>query len=595
MPRLTELVQRIEADSVRTAFQPIVNLLTGNVMAYEALSRHVEAYDAGFEPLIEKARQRNATWELEAACRTAAMRAIGKLGESLRHARFFINVSPGILRDPRFRDSFNPRTLAAHGLDQSNLVIEITEKESISDYENFEAAIHHYISRGFRVALDDFGSGHSGLTTLISAHPHFLKLDMEITRDVDKRPYKQMLVRSLVGLASNMNASLIAEGVETWAELETLVKLGIRYAQGFLFAKPQFEPPEPTDEVRRRVLETSRRHQKRLSAIDESVGRLVTGCETFARGEMTTEEAIAWFRERPRADHAVIVDADQPQALVTREKLFQVTGWRYGYSLFERRPVDLVATGDPLIVQMDMHVIALARLAMDRLREDLYDPILVVDANGAFQGTVTMKQLLQRSVELELQFAMDANPLTNLPGNRTIQGWLGETLECSTYSVVYADLDHFKEYNDAYGFTMGDEVIRLAANVLRDHAEQLSPGARLGHVGGDDFIVVCGDHASADGLKAVCEEFDRRKLELFNAEDRDRGHYLATNRNGASVQVPLTTISLAVIGSDKMTKAPHPALLGQLAAGLKKRVKSETKKRGRSGFIFERRAYPIPG
>jgi diguanylate cyclase (GGDEF)-like protein len=589
MPRLTEKVRRIGATDVRAAYQPIVNLLTGVTMAHEVLCRHCELPEDGFGALIDKAHERGATWEVEAACREQSLASIARLPQPMRDGRYFLNVSPGTLRDPRFRDSFNPRVLAQYGLDLQNLVIEITEKESISDYENFEAAIQHYIARGFKVALDDFGSGHSGLTTLISAHPHYLKLDMEITRDVDKRPYKQMLVRSLVGLASNVNASLIAEGVETWAELETLMKLGIRYAQGFLFARPGFTPPDVEAGAIKRLLEISRRHQDRLSTLDESVGRLVTGCHIFKPRELTTEEAVRWFRERPSVDHGVITDQGKPCALITREKLFQVTGWRYGYSLFERRAVDQVATADPLIVRNDMHVIALARLAMDRMREDLYDPILVVDATGEFLGTVTMKQLLQRSVELELQFAMDANPLTNLPGNRTIQGWLAETLEAPKYSVVYGDLDHFKEYNDAYGFTMGDEVIRLAANVLKDHSERICPRARVGHVGGDDFLLVCKDFCDADALRAACEAFDARKLELFRNDDRERGHFEATDRTGATVRIPLTTISLAVIGSDKLEKAPHPALLGQLAASLKKRVKAETKQRGRSGFIFERR------
>ncbi|MCA8934768.1 MAG: EAL and GGDEF domain-containing protein [Planctomycetes bacterium] len=594
MPRLTQLVRRISVEDVRSVFQPIVNLLTGTTMAHEVLSRHVDHPENGFEQLIEKARERGASWELEEACRTVALKSIASLSDPVRNGRFFLNVSPGILRDQRFRDSFNHRTLAEFGLDQQNLVIEITEKESISDYENFESAIQHYIARGFRVALDDFGSGHSGLTTLVSAHPHYLKLDMEITRNVDRRPYKQMLVRSLVAMASNVNALLIAEGVETWGELETLIKLGVRYGQGFLFAQPASTPPSVPSETRKRVLELSRSFQHRMSALDESVGRLVAGCDTFERGTVTTEAAVVWFRERPSVDHVVILNNKKPKALLTREKLFQVTGWRYGYSLFERRPVDLVCTTDPLIVRNDMHVITLARLAMDRLREDLYDPIMVVNASGEFLGTVTMKQLLQRSVELELQFAMDANPLTNLPGNRTIQSWLAETLELPEYSVVYADLDHFKEYNDAYGFTMGDEVIRLAADVLKQQTAEVAPGSRLGHVGGDDFIIICPGTADAEVLRDMCERFDRRKLELFRDDDRERGHYKAANRNGVTVNVPLTTISLAVIGSDKLAESPHPALLGQLAAELKKQVKAETKRRGQSGFIFERRVQP-PG
>lgn len=588
--RITDVVRRIDEHDICPVFQPIVNVFTGSLVGYEVLSRRSGTGD-GFESMLTRARALGITWELERACRIAALQRIATLPESLKHERYFINVSPEIFGDLRFEESISPRALAKYGLDQGNIVIEITEKQSISDYEQFERAISHYTGRGFEIALDDFGSGHSGLITLISSRPHFLKLDMNVTRHVHLHPYKQTLVRSLSSLASSVGAVLVAEGVEHWEELEMLMRLGVRYGQGFLFGRPAAIPEELDCEMRRKLALLARKHGEAASNLDESVRKLVIRCETTPVGGKTTEELVTTFRRNPALDHIVFLDGDKPYGLMTRDHLFQITGWRYGYSLFERKPADVVCKRSALQVQSSMSVTMLARLAMDRVRNDLYDPIIVIDDRARFLGTVTMKQLLARSVELELQFAHDANPLTNLPGNRTIQKWLNETLDLPQYTVIYGDLDHFKEYNDTYGFVMGDEVIKLAVRVLSDHLRQISPEARLGHVGGDDFVVVAPAPVASEALAQVCRRFDELRLELFNAIDRERGWFSAFDRAGNQVRVPLTTLSLAVIGSDKLDQKPHPALLAQIAASLKKKVKGETKARGQSAYVFEQRRH----
>jgi diguanylate cyclase (GGDEF)-like protein len=588
--RITDIVRRIDEHDICPVFQPIVNVFTGTLVGYEVLSRRCGSGE-GFDDMLARARRINATWELERACRLAALRRISNLPEALRHERYFINVSPEIFGDNRFAESFNPRALAEFGLDQGNIVIEITEKQSIADYEKFEQTIQHYTGRGFEIALDDFGSGHSGLVTLISCRPHFLKLDMSVARHVHLHPYKQTLVRSLAALASSVGAVLVAEGVETWEELEMLVRLGVRYGQGFLFGRPEEVPAELAFETRRKLSQLARRHGEFASNLDESVRRLMIRSETAQVGSRTTEELVQIFRRNPNIDHMVMLTQDKAYGLMTRDHLFQITGWRYGYSLFERKPADLVCKRNVLMVQSDMSITALARLAMDRTRSDLYDPIIVTDEGGAFLGTVTMKQLLARSVELELQFAQDSNPLTNLPGNRTIQKWLNDTLSLPQYTVIYGDLDHFKEYNDTYGFVMGDEVIKLAVRVLSENLRQISPGAKLGHVGGDDFVIVAPSAVDAAALQEVCTRFDELRLDLFSSADRDRGYFSSVDRTGHDVRVPLTTISLAVIGNEKLDAKPHPALLAQIAASLKKKVKSETKARGKSGFCFEQRRH----
>ncbi len=243
--------------TIEPHFQPIVHLTTGEVLGYELLSRGSGTLRSPMA-LFEHARRCGSTWELERACRLAALRGIADLPDVVRgRYLFFINVSPDALENPRFVAGFTLHTVERYGLSQERIVIEITERVSISDYGRFEAAIRHYASQGFRIALDDFGSGHSGLVTLISSRPHFLKLDMAVTRGVHGDPYKQMIVKSMVALAENIGAELVAEGVERWDELESLVSYGVRYAQGFLLGRPATAPALLPEILRRQLSEAA--------------------------------------------------------------------------------------------------------------------------------------------------------------------------------------------------------------------------------------------------------------------------------------------------------------------------------------------------
>ena len=155
---------------------------------------------------------------------------------------FFINVSPDICSDPRFLERFTQTRLEEFGIDQKEIVIEITEEKSFADYLHFERLVAHYANQGFKIVLDDFGSGYSGLIELIASTPHYMKLDMVLVRDIHKHDDKQKLVKAIIAFASSVNARLIAEGVETLEELEVLVRYGVRCVQGFIFGLPESEP-----------------------------------------------------------------------------------------------------------------------------------------------------------------------------------------------------------------------------------------------------------------------------------------------------------------------------------------------------------------
>jgi diguanylate cyclase (GGDEF)-like protein len=155
--------------------------------------------------------------------------------------------------------------------------------------------------------------------------------------------------------------------------------------------------------------------------------------------------------------------------------------------------------------------------------------------------------------------------------------------------VLYADLDRFKEYNDCYGFLRGDEMIRCVARVLSRVLPTMSSEARLGHIGGDDFVIVSVSPVEAARVQDLCAQFDLAKLELFEREDVERGYFRATDRRGQEVSVPLVTLSVAVVPCDSAQSAEHPGALAQMAASLKRKVKEMTTAEGRSAYLFERR------
>jgi diguanylate cyclase (GGDEF)-like protein len=228
---------------------------------------------------------------------------------------------------------------------------------------------------------------------------------------------------------------------------------------------------------------------------------------------------------------------------------------------------------------------------MNRQSEDIYDPVVIIDTNSRFLGTITMKTVISRAFDTEIKFATSANPLTSLPGNIVINVWLEEILKKDNYSIAYIDLDRFKEYNDTYGFSSGDEMIKLLASVLNRTIDNFHPESRLGHIGGDDFIIISEKILKDSFYQNICNTFDIEKRKLFLNQDLEAGLYLCENRKGEKEEIPLVTLSIAVVTSNNFSFAVHPGKLSQAVALLKGKIKSINKLSGKSGFIKERRTY----
>lgn len=231
-----ELRQILSRKNISTLFHPIVDLRDFEVIGYEALTRGPAGtiYESP-ETLFACARHSRLTHQLDHLCKiTAVASARTKPPDTL----LFINSLPATLDDSSFLDGGAPELLAQSGLDPARVVWELTERHPIDDYETFVSVMKAHSEMGYHLAIDDVGTGYSSIQTITHVRPHYLKVDGSLITDIQSNLLKQELLSSLVIMAGNIDATVIAEGVESAGEMEALRELDISFAQGFLFGRP---------------------------------------------------------------------------------------------------------------------------------------------------------------------------------------------------------------------------------------------------------------------------------------------------------------------------------------------------------------------
>ena len=220
------------------AFQPIVDVRAGIVVAYEALARG---------PLGEPASSvldhtlHNNRYSIDQQCREKAIATSAALGILATEADLCINFYPNAVYQPK---QCLMRTLnAARSVNfpLSRVIFEFTEVEEVRDHEHLRTIMTEYRSHGLRVAIDDFGAGHSGLTLLAEFQPDIIKLDRALVKHLDQRSASRTIIRSITQVCRDLGISVIAEGIESEAEMHALCELGIFTMQGYWFAQPAFE------------------------------------------------------------------------------------------------------------------------------------------------------------------------------------------------------------------------------------------------------------------------------------------------------------------------------------------------------------------
>jgi EAL domain-containing protein (putative c-di-GMP-specific phosphodiesterase class I) len=230
--RLTRVRTAFECQRLVAVYQPIVDLGTGATCGYEALSRfHLDPLRPPDQWFAE-ADAAGLGSELEMHAIRSAIKSRHRLPAG---TYLSVNVSPKTLLSRGF-------AALVQSLDGEPLVVEVTEHSAVEDYDELKRAIDQFRARGVRLAIDDLGTGFASFMHIVKLLPEFMKLDLSLTRDIDRDAVKQALTAALVGFAAQIDAHLIAEGVETVEEMQTLTALGVECAQGYYLGAPAPPP-----------------------------------------------------------------------------------------------------------------------------------------------------------------------------------------------------------------------------------------------------------------------------------------------------------------------------------------------------------------
>lgn len=217
------------------AFQPIVDLPNREIFAYEALVRGVHG-ESAFS-VISQVNDQN-RYLFDQACRVKAISIAAKLGMT---QKLSINFLPNAVYQPERCIRTTLQEAKRVGFPTDQIMFEVTEVEQVLDHDHLNNIFECYKSQGFAVALDDFGAGFSGLNILADLEPNIVKLDMGLIRNINTSKKHQIVVSNTVRMLTELGCMVIAEGVETHAELDCLRAMGVGLFQGYLFAKPELE------------------------------------------------------------------------------------------------------------------------------------------------------------------------------------------------------------------------------------------------------------------------------------------------------------------------------------------------------------------
>lgn len=219
------------------AFQPIVDVDTGQPFAFEALVRGTNGEGAG--TMLSQITPEN-RYAFDQQCRVAAIEGAVAAGILETSARLSINFLPNAVYSPAACIQLTLQTARQTGFPTDRLIFEFTENEEMTDTDHVKNIVDSYRKMGFATAIDDFGAGHAGLGLLATFQTDFIKLDMDLIRDIDSSMPRRMIVEGVVRIAAALDIDVIAEGIETVGEYTTLRSMGVRYLQGYLLARPGF-------------------------------------------------------------------------------------------------------------------------------------------------------------------------------------------------------------------------------------------------------------------------------------------------------------------------------------------------------------------
>lgn len=561
-------------------YQPVMSFVDQRIIGYECLVRGPDQSYLHYPyALFYTAIQCGRLLELEQLCCESAV----KYFQQLRLAgKLFLNLSFASLLHPTFQAQSLFSLLTPYHFLPDQLVLEVGEKYRLEQIPLILKVLKSYRLLGCQIALNDLGVGYSDLRLWSELRPNYVKVDKYFIQDLQANYGKKEFIRSLRDIALRLNCQLIAEGIETEQDYKEVVALRVHLGQGYYFAHPQANPPlQLPSELfldQKQIYPNSLSHSNTIACLVVTV--------PFVHPDDAVEQVADLFHVHPELHSIPVLNEMQATiGLVRRHNFMHLFLNRYGRELHGRKPINTFMDTDQLILDINLSLEEASQQLTANLKLTPEHDFVICD-QGVYCGIGRVMDLLAKITELQIRNARYANPLTLLPGNVPIY----EQLDCFlqqrlSFAVCYCDLDNFKPFNDVYGYDKGDLVIQTVAKILLSHTDPQQDF--VGHIGGDDFILIMRSVDWQARCVALLQEFEQTVLTFYNDRDRTRGGIVALDRRGQETFFPLLALSIgAVIPDLSRCHSYHDVV------ALTSEAKHQAKKQVGNTFFLDRRTAP---
>lgn len=548
----SELDNVLEQGNLNAMFQPIVDIKAQQILGYEALIRGPS--DSPLHSpvtLFEAGHSHGRLSELDLLCRKVSIKRFNKLALP---GKLFLNTCPSVLLELDHPSGETLTTLKQLGISPDDIVIELTEQFPLDDYKVMREALFHYRAMGFKIAIDDLGAGYAGLRMWSELRPDYVKIDRHFIQNINEDIVKREFVHSIIDIARGLECAVVAEGIENEQEYQTVCSLGIKYGQGYYFARPASQPLHSLSAA---LFSCQNDYGcgGRTIRLSETISSLRRDVPTVAM-HTPTSRVVEIFNASPHLLSIPVLEKKNiARGMVRRYRLMDVYASQYGRDLYSKKPISQLMDQSMVVVEDNMSVEQVSQLVTDSTQMHIEDDFIITNS-GKYAGVGSVLDLLKKITDLQVRNARHANPLTLLPGNVPIYEFIDDLLaRQESFTVAYCDLDNFKPYNDVYGYGRGDQVLQQVAGILTTH---INPAVDfVGHVGGDDFIVVFCSTDWQQHCEAMVLQFDKEIPMFYTEQDQQQQGILAYDRRGEHVFYPILSLSMGLVIPDVQACHSH--------------------------------------
>lgn len=331
------------------------------------------------------------------------------------------------MNEPDFRSGFTEEISSKYGIDSNLLIIEVTEQNAIHDMDSFVSSIEHYRKQGFKIAIDDFGSGYSGFSRVCSFSPEYVKIDMGLIRNIHIDPLKQAAVEAIVSFCQQTEIKVIAEGIEKEEELKTVIRLGVDYGQGYYLCLPKTKFASLSCCLRKYICDSSDEkynwvNSKKFSTIGE-IG--MPGFSVNEKMSLSFLYKMVTYRN-DISDYFIINNEKHVCGIVKRSIVSKSFRKQLACPLSKKVILKDIMSDEVLVVDERIPIAQAAFLAMRRNTSSLYDPIAVT-RHGQYVKTVTVRDLLLATIQTDVENNSGRYSLKGFPRESDFQQVLQST------------------------------------------------------------------------------------------------------------------------------------------------------------------------